>query len=162
MKKIFGLVILMAISLSAVWVWAQDKPYVRKQLQPNFFIPESAKSKPEKLPMPKYSEGQAESVKAVNYNDAAIGRLEDEELIAEEEIRQDLQNTPEYQQKYQDYNQDLEHISKTGDIPENETLQKDLQQMNSDEPQEVVEYPVRDVKAEFQKALDESLSDNKQ
>lgn len=160
MKKILGLILVMVISLSAVWVWAQDKPYVRKQLQPSFFMPESAKPKPEKLPMPRYTEGQAESVKAVNHNDVSGGRVEDEELAGNEEIMQDLQNTPEYQKKYEDYNQDLEQISKTGEIPENEVLQEDLEQMNSEEPQAVVEYPVRDVKAEFQKALDESLKSN--
>lgn len=161
MKNILLLALMLLISFSAVLV-AQEKPYVRKQLQPAFFIPESAKPKPERLPMPKYMEGQAETVKAVNRNDATIKRVEDSEIVVDDNLLVDLEKTPQYQQKYEDYSQDLESISSTGEIPENKNLEADLAEMNTDK-REVVDkkpYQTRDTKAKFDKALEDSLNSN--
>ena len=66
---------------------------------------------------------------------------------------------PDYQRKYDDYSRDLEHISRTGEIPENAVLEEDLEQMNSDERQMIERKPYqrRNSKAKFDKALNQVL-----
>lgn len=152
-KFIIGFVILPILLLSTNG-WGQS--YVRKQLEPQFFIPEKDKIKPENLPMPFYRSGEAETVKMVE-NEWGKSKQPTTEGMMDQ-----LAETPDYQQKYDDYSRDLEHISQTGVIPENETLKEDLGQMNSAERKPVNRSlsQKRDAKAAFDRALQESLSRN--
>ena len=141
----------MALVFTAAIIYIHDSKarYVRKQIEPDFFIPESDKTKPEKLPMPVYLEGEEVTVKNARRGDVFVNEADDN-LVAVEEVIEPkaapqepqqqpqvqervLEDTPEYKQKYDDYNNDLEQIAKTGTMPENKNLQKDLEQMNSDD-----------------------------
>lgn len=144
-----------AAILAAASVPAAAK-YVRKQLEPGFFMPESAKTQAEKLPMPRYLYGEEETIKA------AKPEHEPQRLPAAAESKEyidDDMEIPDYQRKYEDYSRDLEHISRTGEIPDNAALAEDLEQMNSDERQliEKKPYKPRNSKAKFDKALDQVL-----
>ena len=110
--------------------------YVRKQLEPDFFIPEDVKSKPEKLP-PVYV------VRKQNNVDNMI----------------DAEVVPEYKQKYDQYAKEIESVRKNGKIVENKKLEEDLQKMSSDERFKVEKKPYQKsyVQEEFDKVLEKSL-----
>ena len=81
-----------------------DAKYIRKVSEPNFFIPEQYKMhKQEKLPLIK---------KYVKNKDVKI-------------------NIPEYKKKYDEYIYDIKDFSKTGFLPVNDNLLKDLDQMST-------------------------------
>ena len=117
--------------------------YVRKHLEPDFFIPEDAKSKPEKLPpvrvSPRYYGG---------------------ENLTTEIIYQEI--TPDYQLKYDEYSKDVEQLKNSGTIPENKKLEEDLQKMSSGERFKVEKKPYQksSVQEEFDKVLEQSLLNN--
>ncbi len=125
MKKI-GYCLLMVILFAAA-AYAQDK-YVRRRPEHNFFIPQGAMGRPEKLPMPHYTKGEDESVKSLK-NAEEVPHWTDDEI---EEMRQ-LAKAPAYQKKYDEYIEDIEEIDENGSLPENEELKEDLQQMDSNE-----------------------------
>lgn len=144
--------------------------YVRKQPEPNFFIPESARQQPEKLPLPKYTAGQEESVKMVEPEKPAPRRgvispeasqIVDTVTKPVEEIPSD-EDLPDFQHKFDNYSRDLEQISRNGQIPANPALEEDLNQMNSD--QRIVvnhqAYQPRNSKAKFNQALQNSLNND--
>lgn len=156
-----GKILLLGSVITAVSVGvtatASDFSYVRKLKKPDFFIPESALQQPEKLPTPKYYKGSDETVKVVRHQaEVKVLSQNREEEGSEEKITEE----PLYQHKYDEYTNDLEHISRTGKIPENKALQKDLKKMNSEERVVVKKkpYQTRPVKEQFDKALENSLA----
>lgn len=98
--------------------------YVRKPVEPEFFIPENVKfNPPEKLPAFKIKKAEktAENM-VVNY---------------------DVTGVPNYKLKYNEYIDDIRTFYSTGEMPVNEKLNKDLAEMTSDEAQEV-DAPIPD------------------
>lgn len=162
MKKMCFLFFAAAALLTAADALAQAS-YVRKRLEPKFFMPEDAKVQPEKLPMPRYTKGAETTIKEANYRDSEKEEEPAEiyDSAVEDEAETD-DSMPLYQQKYDDYSRDLEHINNTGQIPENRTLNEDLGAMDSERRVTVAKkpYQVREVKAKFDKALEESLNSN--
>lgn len=159
---------------------AQNGAYVRKTVKPNFFIPKSAEPQPEKLPMPYYRGNEKTASKTTrNFPDTGTDAVETQQQIqtpptisvplqtqekpsetpAAEAVMQNLSDTPEYQQKYQEYLRDLEYIAATGERPANPGLDNDLKQMNSNERIKVDKNfnSRRNIKAEFEKILNQSL-----
>jgi len=146
-----------------VWagnVMAADGRYVRKQLEPDIFIPAYALPQQEKLPMPRYSQGQEETIKAVKPEPARKTDTEEIELktVSIDSLLQS--GSVDYQQKYDDYLNDLKHISQTGQLPENKKLTADLQKMTTDERIVVKKKPHQSYpkKAKFEKALYDILN----
>lgn len=137
MKKVFlpiFLIVLLLPGLSAA------QGYVRKNIEPDFFIPAGDKlNRPEKLP-PIYKDGKN------------ITNRKQDNVI----------ETPEYQQKYEQYQQDLESIAKIGEITPNQGLNEALEKMNGNEVFEVKETPLQnsEVKIRFEKALENTLNEN--
>lgn len=158
MNKYASIAIAAAV-LTAASVPAAAK-YVRKQLEPAFFMPESAKTQAEKLPMPRYLYGEEETIKAAKpeREPQRLPVVTENEEYLEDDVADDT-DIPDYQRKYEDYSRDLEHISRTGEIPDNAALEEDLEQMNSDERQliEKKPYQPRNSKAKFDKALNQVL-----
>lgn len=139
MKK-YILVIFSLLLLNPCLSDAQTNRYVRKNIEPDFFIPSSDKfNRPEKLP-PIYKDG--------------------EKVTGIEQKNKD--KIPEYQKKYEQYYKDLENVAKTGEVAQNQDLDKALQQMNNGEVFEVKETPLQntEVKDRFEKALEQTLNEN--
>ena len=133
MKKFFiGFLLVFCIICSA-----QSK-YIRKQMQPNFFIPEESKfHKPEKLPP-----------------------LVGQHIVKNKKINTDV---IEYKNKVNEYHRDIAVLEKTGELPENKMLEADLQKMDSEDVVEVIdvkETPQNSVFTEFQNILQKSLNGN--
>ena len=153
MKKYWGIGLGMALVVVPVYFSAQGgESYVRKQIEPDFFIPESAKQQPEKLPVPRYLQGEEETIKEAHRTAP----------VKTSPVASENEDVPEFQQKYDAYNQDLEHIGRTGKMPYNVELEQDLKVMNSND-EIIVEkkpYQQRNTKAEFDKALEKSLQQN--
>lgn len=178
MKKIFAALAAIAVICASV-AWAQTGGYVRKKIEPNFFIPKSAQPKPEKLPMPYYKQPviPAEETTVPAPQEQPLPVVEQTQNTApttaakapapvvaptpaEKSVVQNLSDTPEYQRKYQEYLQDLEYIAATGERPSNANLDNDLKQMNSNERIKLDQKfnAKRNVKAEFEKTLNQILA----
>lgn len=159
MHRKLQFLIMSVLLLSAGSALAQTIPYVRKQLEPKFFIPEEARQQPEKLPVPRYYKGQEVTIKAAK-PEPAVRVLTTEN--SEEENTEDSTEKPLYQHKFDEYSRDLEHINQTGKIPENKNLENDLQQMNSSQRQLVKRrsYQSRNTREKFDNALQNSLNQN--
>ena len=133
-------VIILAVFLGMIsGVVLAQSTYVRKQLEPDFFMPEEVKSKPEKLP-PVYV------AKKQNITD----------------IVSNVKIIPEYKQKYDQYTKEIEQIKNNGELPSNKTLENDLQQMSSNERFKVEKKPYQrsSVQEEFDKVLEKVLQQN--
>lgn len=160
-KHFFRIVI--TILCFAFWInhsFAQeDKRYVRKAVQPNFFIPNGdlAQNRQEKVIMPRYGKGQSTAKRiSINEDEAPTPSLiykpkanttSTTDLNSSDEYAPEAtslperqltktsvpQNdeTPNYQQMYQNYLKDLESIAKTGNVT-NDTPLNDLNEMNSE------------------------------
>lgn len=87
-----------AVLLTAADALAQAS-YVRKRLEPKFFMPEDAKVQPEKLPMPRYTKGAETTIKEANYRDSETeeGQAEIYDSAVEDEAETD-DSMPLYQQ----------------------------------------------------------------
>lgn len=142
--------------------------YVRKQQEPDFFIPESARQRPEKLPLPRYSAGAEETIKQVEperevrkYN-IDMKASQNIDTVSETSAPEGVEETPDYQHKFDDYSRDLEQIDSQGQIPDNQVLREDLNQMNSDQRIVVNHrvYQPRNSKAAFNRALQNGLNSN--
>ncbi len=105
--------------------------YQRKQVMPEFFIPQQALPKPEKLPPIKFSTlaPQDEAVKKVSLQEQKTTPQTQQTATPPE----DLEVMPQYKQKYDEYIEDLEYIGDTGEYPNNQGLRNDLAKMDSDE-----------------------------
>ena len=129
--------------------------YVRKQLQPDFFIPKEVQfNQPEKLPpLPKKEMLNAKSENMVATVDKSEFIEEKTEKIA----------VPDYQKKFDDYNRDISYINRSGEIPANSSLKADLDQMNSNELFEVQKKelgPETQVSRAFMNILSKSVAEN--
>lgn len=103
-----------------------DARYIRKVREPDFFIPESDRMhKPEKLPV-----------------------IEKKQV---KKIKEDIfKEIPEYKNKYNKYLSDMEIFKKTGFLPYNEDLEKDLSCMETGKVFEVITDDVNTVKTKEQ------------
>ena len=148
-NKIATVVVLAAV-LGGLALSAQGK-YMRKQLQPDFFIPAKDQfNQPEKLPPlanepASMAEAQKTATSDVNNNQ------ENTET-----------GTPDYQTKFDKYNQDIADLSKNGEMPKNAELEADLAEMNSDDQKPVVtkETSKSEVSRDFEQIVDEITADN--
>lgn len=107
---------------------AVAQQYQRKTVMPEFFIPQQALPKPEKLPPIKFS--------TLAPNDNAIKKVSTKEQKSNRQSAipaETLAEMPQYKQKYDEYIEDLDYIAETGEYPSNQGLQNDLAKMNSDE-----------------------------
>ena len=136
-------------------VVASQGRYVRKQLQPDFFIPkEDVFNQPEKLPpLPK-----KEVVE--NVDEKIEKTVDNSEYIREESKKVSI---PEYQKKFDDYNRDISYINRSGEIPVNSSLKSDLDQMNSNDLFNVQKKELgseTEVSRAFMKILNKSIAEN--
>lgn len=121
MSKIWVLFLFLFVFYSV-----SDARYIRKVREPDFFIPESDRMhKPERLPV--IEKKQVKKVK--------------------EEVFKEI---PEYKNKYNKYLSDMETFRKTGFLPDNEDLKKDLSDMETGEVFEVITEDVNTVKTKEQ------------
>ncbi len=130
----------------------QAERYVRKQLKPNFFIPEQDLNYTEKLPEFNYYPTiyRKKQKKTEETSSQVIKTIKSPEQISTEIPQNSVQQTvsqspyleydkdelaqiPEYKQKYDDYIADLKEIAKTGKIPENPRVSFDLMKMSTNE-----------------------------
>lgn len=140
MIKIFVLIFI--VSLSFV---AQGK-YIRKQIQPNFFMPNSVNfNKQEKLPPVIVKKQIIEEKKADNNESIVVNKL--------------INNTPEYKQKFDQYSKDILYLNKYKKLPKNNLVVNDLRVMNSDI---LMDFDINESinsSEEFDKIIDNLLSD---
>ncbi len=143
-------------------VIAAEGKYVRKQLEPDIFIPAHALPQPEKLPMPHYYEGQKETIKSAKPEPARKMTTEEIEVKTVSVDSLVKSGGADYQKKYDDYIRDLQHISQTGKLPENKQLAADLQKMTTNERIVVQKKPHQSYpkKAKFDKALYDVLNED--
>lgn len=153
MQKLFLFSAISAVfAFSLLAQAAQPGRYVRKQLKPNFFIPEEDLDYTEKLPEFNYYP-EAPLPKAIRSNAApeqvikVIKAPEQEVVKAAEQTalpqqtespyieydKDELAQIPEYKQKYADYINDLKEIAKSGKLPENPRVAFDLMKMSTNE-----------------------------
>ncbi len=107
-------IFLLLLSFSFECLAQTANPVVRTQKTPDYFIPREELDKKEILPeFPGYEAEEPES---------------DDKTVNEEE-----DSRTEHQKDFGAYKRDLQNISADGVIPENPELNRDLEQMNSDE-----------------------------
>lgn len=155
MQKLFLFSAISAIfAFSLLAQAAQPGRYVRKQLKPNFFIPEEDLDYTEKLPEFNYypeaplpqairsntetsSEQVVKIIKApkqdVSQTTAPVAFSQQTESPYLEYDKNELAQIPEYKQKYDDYINDLKEIAKSGKLPENPRVAFDLMKMSTNE-----------------------------
>jgi hypothetical protein len=141
--------------------FSADAEFVRKEKRPEFFVPESAFSRQEKLPE---ITTQKSTTKQVSNNNNKITSCRNNRItrpVAEEPAKpqkltknssiettkhdmsptddvtqrkfKEMQKTPEYQKKYDEYFDDINKLKRTGYLPANPSLQKDLMKMDGSE-----------------------------
>lgn len=140
MQKIhLGLWVAATALVGILTVQAQET-FVRKKIKPNFFIPAQEIEKPTaKLPQPKYSAGQEETIKVASPEDITeqenITETQSPEAStsSQETISAPKTEIPAYQLKYQEYLEDISKVAKGKNLPDNQTLNNDLSKMNSEE-----------------------------
>lgn len=161
MNKALSIILL---ALLAPATAAAQPQYVRKRVTPGFFIPSKELNRVEKLPpFPVWEdeyeqeeefetaqpatrqqnvpvvgpESSAAANDAYDFQETAAvvpdtGNSGDDRFIT-------LEESPLYQRRIEQYEEDLEAISQTAKMAPNADLQKDLQKMDSDEPQAVAD-----------------------
>ena len=188
--------IALTIALSLIYGSAMaqlTEPYVRKKLEPNFFIPEGAlaASQPEKLALPQYRQGTS-TAKHISKNAPDITPLTNTDLpisqpqttasttplpqeeqslaVSDSSSTTDSGNfaaptpapsvaatdsAPNYQKMYQEYLQDLESITNSGEA-DTTHIDADLQQMNTEERIKIDQNfnQRRNVQEDIRKALE--------
>ncbi|MDR1694053.1 MAG: hypothetical protein LBR70_02525 [Lactobacillaceae bacterium] len=153
-KKIFTVIFLI---ISILWISGVNaqRPgsYQRKKVQPDFFIPNSARDKPEQLPdfymldqPEKTNPVKPDVIKQVVVQEIepeveVLDENDNEETVEENSLaansyihlleEYDLRELPLYKQKYDEYTDDLKIIGETKTIPENNNLTADLAAMDS-------------------------------
>ncbi len=160
MHKIFSTTLFFCM-LTTTALAQLNQPYVRKKIQPNFFIPEGAlaESTPEKVSIPKYRKGkttakritpeasqqnitqvQKQTIKQrpqdKNKKQAITTQIPSSETVdistAIPQQNIDVKtDTPNYQNMYQDYLKDLDSIARNGAVSTSQ-IDKDLSSMSSD------------------------------
>ncbi|MDD4557075.1 MAG: hypothetical protein PHE89_07120 [Alphaproteobacteria bacterium] len=156
-KNFFTTTVFMFFLLVASFCFAQGT-YVRKKIQPSFYIPESALDKPEKLPefqIPKLQPQKFISIpipeEAEEPEDTAIEEIEVAPIaslpvaLKKTEKKQILPNNKyaqlileklslepaDFQKRFNIYQEDIKLLSETGNLPKNEQLERELSFMNS-------------------------------
>ena len=152
-QKFIAITVLFAIVIGLTFT-SQGR-YVRKQLQPDFFIPKEVQfNQPEKLPpLPKKE--------FLENNSAETSQPVDKMKSIRKESAQIF--IPDYQKKFDDYNQDISYINRNGELPVNLSLKSDLDKMNSNELFEVQKKelgPESQVSRAFMDVLDKVLAEN--
>lgn len=150
----FAAIIVLAAVFGVLALSAQGK-YVRKQLQPDFFIPAKDQfNQPEKLPpLPE------ELLKEVEQRKQSA-------VVQTDEYKKDEDNkivgTPDYQTKFDKYNHDIAILSKSGEMPKNAELESDLAEMNSDDQKAVDDKDISssETSQAFEKIVDDIITDN--
>lgn len=140
MRKIhFGLWAAVAALMGILTAQAQET-YVRKKIKPNFFIPTQEIERPAaKLPQPQFTAGQEETIKVASPEENSEPEATSEaqtpqaSTSSQETISARKSEAPAYQQKYQEYLEDIGEVAKGKNLPENQTLNNDLSKMNSEE-----------------------------
>ncbi len=118
MKKIIFLVIIMLLAMS----YAQAQRF-EKDKKTDFFIPDTIDfNAPEKIP--------AKIRKTMPLPEAEEDDLNDENLY-------EPNNVPFYKFKYDEYINDIMAYYSSDEMPKNPVLEKDLAEMNSEEPIEI-------------------------
>ena len=122
-KNIVIFTVLAAFFVVASVLSAQGR-YVRKQMQPNFFIPaKDSFNKQEKLPP------LVKKVQSV--------KIFSEKQTLERETSAEITETAGYMTKFDDYSRDIEYFDNNGEMPQNLVLENDLAEMNSDIPHKI-------------------------
>lgn len=150
----FAAIIVLTAVFGGLALSAQGK-YVRKQLQPDFFIPAKDQfNQPEKLPpLPEELLMEAEQRKQ-------------SAMVQTDEHKKDEDNkivgTPDYQTKFDKYNHDIAILSKSGEMPKNAELESDLAEMNSDDQKAVDDKDISssETSQTFEKIVDDIITDN--
>ncbi len=151
MQKLFLFSAVSAIfAFSLLAQAAQPGRYVRKQLKPNFFIPEKDLDYTEKLPefnyypeasLPKAIRPNSEPeqvIKVIKAPEQDVAKTVEQAALPQqtespyiEYDKNELAQIPEYKQKYDDYINDLKEIAKSGKLPENPRVAFDLMKMST-------------------------------
>lgn len=156
MKKFALFTMLVGCFVVILSVAHADGAYVRKKIKPNFFMPEENTVKRENLPaFPALEKG----ILKVSDNGVVLIRKtvtnyvpsENEKKLpmpatnsyvknnaptytSDEGMGDDFSKSERYAAIQKSYENDLQIIAQTGEIPQNELLLKDLQKMNSEMP----------------------------
>ena len=120
----FGVLFLVSSALA-------EEFFTRKKVQPTFFIPEKEIAKPKTVfPTPQYFSGQAETLKTIS----AESSQPTQNFVSEPQVS-DTENlvsdTPEYQEKYQEYLNSLVEVAEGKKMPRDKVLENDLKDMSS-------------------------------
>ncbi len=129
MKAFF--LILLGSFLTVINVYAQsDGRYQRKNLQPDFFVPQGVIQQQEKLPPIRYDNASSstETISHISSHDEHSADVSTTTI----EFK-GLSNTPEYKQNYDTYINNIKNIAQTGQAPDDPRLEEDLAKMNSNE-----------------------------
>ncbi len=162
MKKALFTVLLILFCVLSVTATAQNRQrFVRKKVQPNFFIPNGAlaESKPEKVYIPRYNAGETTAKRISADDNKPVQRP----VVLNNQVSKQTpettttptpaaekpytppttpapsqvdDGTPNYQKMYQDYLRDLDTIANTGNINDQAVL-SDLDAMNSEKRIEI-------------------------
>lgn len=147
-KKLILSVVMAIIAAGGLVISAQGK-YVRKQLQPDFFIPAKDQfNQPEKLPpLPE---------------NKIINEAQSKTISTEQEVSEAAVEQPDYQNKFDDYNEDMEYLSTNGELPENDTLKEDLAAMDSNEIKTVQprEAEPSEISREFEQTVNDVVAED--
>ena len=161
MKKILILLFVIVFLALGGFVSQANSRYVRKKVQPNFFMPQENVAEGEKLPsFPALEKGMLkvsdDGVVLVKKTVTTYVPTKEEKYLpkpAEKKIGSpnkrdktstvyspddgmgdDFSKSSKYLAMKEAYENDLQMIVKTGEIPQNEALTIDLQKMNSEMP----------------------------
>lgn len=179
-KTLLTLLLILSCLLPLSGMAQNSQRYVRKKIQPNFFIPGGAlaESKPEKVYIPRYRAGQTtakhisaddnlEPRQPVVAEDVLVSKEPEATAVTAQPVEtptytppstpapsQVDDGTPNYQKMYQDYLRDLDAIAKTGDVSD-PTILNDLEAMNSEKRIEIDKKfnQSRNIQKEIQSAI---------
>lgn len=110
--------------------------YVRKKVNPNYFVPQNDVSKKYKYAIPKYEEGVNYSENIGVHNKVQYRESYIPEVEYAETKNNNLGNgslNPDYQNKYQEYLKDVDVIKEKGYVGDSEELKNDLSKMTSEQ-----------------------------
>ena len=132
--------------------FSADARLSRQEKRPEFFVPESAFTRQEKLPEIKIQNHASrkstnnhitkpvkEKISNSQKSSTANSKQKAQDMynrasksFTQQQFRK-MQKTPEYQKKYDEYFEDINQLKRTGYLPANPSLQKDLLKMDGSE-----------------------------
>lgn len=140
MRRILLNVIIITFSgLICFNAFAQRPAFVRKQIQPDFFVPEiELKEKKEVLPT-QFRAALPPKASVVKNNSENSVRKDNKEIYDEETLDIDQytyysgsERVSEYKKVYDEYIKDLKHLKKYKELPANIEKDRDLAKMNTE------------------------------